>query len=225
MAGIWPANQIHWYSRTNHKASTKKPRSLVYIRLLNWVSKFQSPNFNVFTISFELWRKRNSHSGCSKPEYTESTWYEIFPSIYFTDVKNQKNVFAIDNKLSLYNGWLFVENSQLTDLKFEWKQCWSPWRIIDYHRRSRAPKARDISKFWKIRPLKQHFLHFYMIWGQKGRLRYDWGCVFSLCFSQPWRVGRFQSSNTGRTCMRQVGQLGSMQTEAITNNQQTQSSN
>ena len=129
-------------------------------------------------------------------------------------------MFAIDNKLSLYNGWLFVENSQLTDLK--WKQCWSPWRIIDYHRRSQAPKAQDISKFWKIRSLKQHF---YMIWGQKGRLRYDWDCVFSLCFSQPWQVSGFQSSNTGRTCMRRVGQLGSMQTEAITNNQQTQSSN
>ena len=27
--------------------------------------------------------------------------------------------------------------------KFQWKQCWSPWRIIDHHRGSRAQKAQD----------------------------------------------------------------------------------
>ena len=101
--------------------------------------------------------------------------------------------------------------SLFIDPKFEWKQCWSPCRIIKHH--SGEPNARDISKFWKIGSMKQNFraFHIFLLWKY---IAWDWDCIQFVfgsgfehkCggFSQPWWVGGFQSSNAGRTCVRRV---------------------
>ena len=113
------------------------------------------------------------------------------------------------------------------DPKFEWKQCWSPWRIIGHHRARREPSAEGTRhlKILKDRVSETAFPAFLHDFGAKmqGRLRYE--TVFSVCIWLGIRtqmqvfqkcgffttvVGRWVSEFKCRSDPHEAGHLGSM---------------
>ena len=106
------------------------------------------------------------------------------------------------------------------DPKFEWKQCWSPWRIIGHHRARREPSAEGTRhlKILKDRVSETAFPAFLHDFGAKmqGRLRYE--TVFSVCIwlGHSNTNAGFSKMRVFHNCGRSVGFRIQMQVRWVT---------